>query len=196
MDKKIIAFDNETSGIGKKFGLQQFAGIIFINGKRMKTINIQIKIFKTDKIDKKALEVHGLDPTEGLEPMVAYVKIKEFLGEFVEKYNKNDKLTPLAQNGHFDIDSLCTFFNKCEDSFLGSLINLGGLIDPLPFFRMMRYLGKLNLPDLKLQTLCDHFGIKLKAHDALSDIEATVKLAGIVMNEMKNVSNLNNWNVK
>jgi DNA polymerase III epsilon subunit-like protein len=50
---------------------------------------------------------------------------------------------------------------------------------------MMDYAGKIDLPDYKLSTVCAHYGIDIKAHEALSDIQATreltLKLIGEVM---------------
>lgn len=182
---KIIAADVETSGVGPEFGLQQVAMIMYIDSKKVDSLNIQIKIFKTDKIDKKALEVTGLDPTKGLEPEEGYRQIVAFLDKYISKFDKTDKAYFLAMNANFDIDALVTFFKKNDNPYFGSYTNFN-LIDPLPFFRMARYLKLIDTKDMKLKTLCEYFGIELdNAHDAMSDVTATVKLAGIVMQEMK-----------
>ena len=180
MPRKILAFDLESSGIGREYGLQQFAGIIYINGKKTDELKLDIKIFENDKIDQKAIDVHGLDPKFGIPPESAYKQIIDFFSKYVAKYDKNDKFTPLAFNGVFDLDHLNYFFEKNNDKYFGSWQNWN-LIDPLPYFRVMRYLRLIDLPNLKLKDLCEHYGIELKAHDALSDIQATVKLARIFM---------------
>jgi exonuclease I len=37
----------------------------------------------------------------------------------------------------------------------------------------MDYKGEITLQNYKLETVAGHFGIELKAHDALSDVKAT-----------------------
>jgi DNA polymerase III epsilon subunit-like protein len=38
----------------------------------------------------------------------------------------------------------------------------------------------VRLKNYRLETMCKHFGIELKAHDAMSDIEATKQLYEII----------------
>ncbi len=40
----------------------------------------------------------------------------------------------------------------------------------------MEYCGFINLPNYKLTTVAEYFGIKLDAHEAMSDILATRKI--------------------
>ncbi len=48
------------------------------------------------------------------------------------------------------------------------------MLDPQPILNLMDYMGRISLPNHRLQTACDHFGVKLEnAHDALADITAT-----------------------
>ncbi len=184
MPRKILAFDSETSGIGEKYGLQQWSAVAYNNSKKIGSIDLKIKIFETDLIDPKALEVHGLDPTEGLEPREAHKQMVAWLGKFVDKFKKEDKFYPLAYNGGFDIDRTIEFCKKCDDPYFGSWQNFN-VIDPLAYARLFRYLGFIDLPNLKLGTLCEYYGIPLKAHDAESDIEAAVKLAGMFIQAIK-----------
>jgi len=41
--------------------------------------------------------------------------------------------------------------------------------------------GQLSLPNYKLQTVCEHFGVQIDAHDALSDIKATRELLQMIL---------------
>jgi len=46
-------------------------------------------------------------------------------------------------------------------------------------------LGKLKLENYRLETSAKHYGIKINAHDALSDIEATRELILEIAKEIK-----------
>lgn len=53
------------------------------------------------------------------------------------------------------------------------------MLDPLYSIRLLQIAEVLPvLENNKLETWCKHFGIELKAHDSLEDIEATKKLIG------------------
>ena len=53
------------------------------------------------------------------------------------------------------------------------------MLDPLYSIRLLQIAEILPvLENNKLETWCKHFGIELKAHDSLEDIEATKKLIG------------------
>ena len=53
------------------------------------------------------------------------------------------------------------------------------MLDPLYSIRLLQIDEVLPvLENNKLETWCKHFGIELKAHDSLEDIEATKKLIG------------------
>lgn len=186
MPKKILAFDDETSGIGEKFGLQQLAGIIYVDSKKVDQFNFRIKLLPEDLIDKKAIEVHGLDPEEGEEPRKVLRDFLNICYKYVDQYDKNDKFTPLGYNCHFDLDHTNIWLNKLGFKYFGGIQNWNAL-DPLPVLKILRYLGVIDLADLKLGTICNYFEIPIKAHDALSDIEATVKLMSIIMKEFKTI---------
>ena len=71
------------------------------------------------------------------------------------------------------------FFAKNGDVYYGSWFNWKR-IDPLGVLYFMDGMGKISLPNYKLETVCDHFGIKIDAHDAISDIRATKQLIDIL----------------
>ena len=70
------------------------------------------------------------------------------------------------------------FFQRHGNNFLFSYLD-SSMLDPLYSIRLLQIAEVLPvLENNKLETWCKHFGIELKAHDSLEDIEATKKLIG------------------
>ena len=186
--KKVFWFDVETTGTDPKIhGIIEFAGLIEINGKVVDQLSIKMQTHSGAVIEQSALEVTGVTEKDiqGYMPHVRACRmIQSFLDKHCAKFNKSDKLYPAGFNVRFDLDFLQVMFKKMDKYGLGSYLNWRA-IDPLPLLRMMDYAGKIDLPDYKLSTVCAHYGIDIKAHEALSDIQATreltLKLIGEVM---------------
>jgi DNA polymerase III subunit epsilon len=180
--KKILYFDCETTGLdSEKHDIIQLAGII-VAGKEIKEFNFNIAPTNPDTsvISQEALDVNGysIEQIMGFTPARdIYFELLSLFGEYIDKYDKNDKFTPAGYNVRFDVDFLKQFFLKNEDVYYGSWINYR-MIDPLPVLYFLDFAGKISLENYKLSTVCEHFGIEIKAHDALSDIRATRELLG------------------
>ena len=50
---------------------------------------------------------------------------------------------------------------------------------------MLEYKGLIELPGYKLANVCEYFGIPIKSHDAMSDIEATRILIQLMLDYLK-----------
>jgi len=181
--KKVFYFDVETTGFdSKKNDITQLAGMIEIDGKIKEDFNIRIQPINWDDISEDALEVTGI----GIEELKKFPTAKEnynwlieTLGKYCDKYDKNDKFYFAGYNVRFDIDFLHQFFVKQGDQYFGSWFNWKA-IDPMPLLHYLEYKGILKLDNYKLETVCEHFNIKIKAHDAMSDILATRKIIDCV----------------
>ena len=182
--KKTFYFDVETTGLDpKKNEIVQLAYILDIDGKGVKGGNIWIKPENPENIDKKALDIIGKtkeELMEGIDKKDAYKILVRDLGLHCDKYNKDDKYYPAGYNAMFDIQFLTAFFDKNDDPYLGSWVNWKTL-DPLSILRMFDYNGTLELDNYKLETVCAHYGIEIKAHDAMSDIRATRELINKIL---------------
>ena len=66
---------------------------------------------------------------------------------------------------------------------------LGNIKDPYPVLTYLKTLGKIEIENLKLVTVCDYFKIQIDAHDAMSDILATKKLIEILDEFFKELKN-------
>jgi len=176
---KTLYFDVETTGTDpSKHGLIQLACLVDIDGTIVDEGNWFIQPFEKDMIDEGALKVNGLslEKMKGFEfmkPRDVYFQIITLFGKHVDKFNRSDKFWPAGYNCGFDLEFLRVFFEKNDDSYFGSWQNWRA-IDPLPLIRYLGWLGKVDLPDYRLATVCNYLNVQLgAAHDALADVRAT-----------------------
>jgi len=182
---KLLFLDVETTGINpSKNGLIQIACIVEIDGVVKDTCHLKIRPFEKDVIDQSALDTVGVTLEEIMkyeDANVAYFRLRKILEKYVDVYDKNksNKLIPVGYNVQFDLDFLDAFFRKNQDKYIGSFFNWRKL-DVLQMFYWRHYLGIDNLDSYKLEKVCEKYNIKLEAHDALNDIEATRQLFKII----------------
>ena len=181
---KIIFIDTETGGVNpEKAALIQLSGIIRIDKKDVEKFNFYIKPFENSEVNEKALEVQGrtleeLKTDKYVEEKEVYKQFIELLDKYVDKYDRTDKFVVAGYNVRFDVDILKAFFQRHGNNFLFSYLD-SSMLDPLYSIRLLQIAEVLPvLENNKLETWCKHFGIELKAHDSLEDIEATKKLIG------------------
>ena len=182
--RKIIFIDTETGGVNpEKAALIQLSGIIRIDKKDVEKFNFYIKPFENSEVSEKALEVQGrtleeLKTDKYVEEKEVYKEFINLLDKYIDKYDKTDKFIVAGYNVRFDVDILKAFFQRHGNNFLFSYLD-SSMLDPLYSIRLLQIAEILPiLENNKLETWCKHFGIKLKAHDSLEDIEATKKLIG------------------
>lgn len=181
---KIIFIDTETGGVNpEKAALIQLSGIIRIDKKDVEKFNFYIKPFENSEVTEKALEVQGrtleeLKTDKYVEEKEVYKQFINLLDKYIDKYDKSDKFIVAGYNVRFDVDILKAFFQRHGNNFLFSYLD-SSMLDPLYSIRLLQIAEVLPvLENNKLETWCKHFGIELKAHDSLEDIEATKKLIG------------------
>ncbi len=181
---KIIFIDTETGGVNpEKAALIQLSGIIRIDKKDVEKFNFYIKPFENSEVNEKALEVQGrtleeLKTDKYVEEKEVYKQFINLLDKYIDKYDRTDKFIVAGYNVRFDVDILKAFFQRHGNNFLFSYLD-SSMLDPLYSIRLLQIAEVLPvLENNKLETWCKHFGIELKAHDSLEDIEATKKLIG------------------
>ena len=181
---KIIFIDTETGGVNpEKAALIQLSGIIRIDKKDVEKFNFYIKPFENSEVTEKALEVQGrtleeLKTDKYVEEKEVYKQFINLLDKYIDKYDRTDKFVVAGYNVRFDVDILKAFFQRHGNNFLFSYLD-SSMLDPLYSIRLLQIAEVLPvLENNKLETWCKHFGIELKAHDSLEDIEATKKLIG------------------
>lgn len=186
---KILYFDTETTGTNPMVHeITQFAAIVEIDGKVVEEVNFRCQPTNWDVIEPDALETTGIGIEElktFSEPKVMIKQIMDLFNRHIDKFNKNDKFYPAGHNVSFDLEFLQAFWKKHGDKYgTGSYQNWRSL-DSRVFANFLAVAGKLNLPDLKLSTICEHYKIDIDAHDALSDIRATRQVVKKMLEELK-----------
>ena len=181
---KIIFIDTETGGVNpEKSALIQLSGIIRIDKKDIEKFIFYIKPFENSEVNEKALEVQGrtleeLKTDKYVEEKEVYKQFINLFDKYIDKYDRTDKFIVAGYNVRFDVDILKAFFQRHGNNFLFSYLD-SSMLDPLYSIRLLQIAEVLPvLENNKLETWCKHFGIELKAHDSLEDIEATKKLIG------------------
>lgn len=181
MVKKTLYLDVETTGTTPgRHGIIQVACIVEIDGKVEAEKDFRMRPFAQDDIDMKALEINGVTPEQIKtlpEPLETFMAITDLFSKFIDKYDRNDKFYPAGYRVDFDMAFLKAFWDKNGDPYFGSYFN-GKAVDPLPWLFMLDWSGKISLPNYRLATVCEHFGIELgeQAHDALADVRAVREL--------------------
>jgi len=176
---KVLYIDVETSGLWPKFhDIIEMSYILEVDDEVVYE-GTQRLAPDPDRVDPKALEVNGISLEEALRGAPQSVAFNDFLGvlnRYINKYDRKDKAYIAGHNVIFDRDFLIEFFKKNNCPYFGSYF-MYKIIDPLWLCHWLEYLGYLKLPNYKLGTLCEHFGIELKeAHTAKADIVATRQL--------------------
>ena len=173
--------DTETTGlIPGKHAIIQIGAFIteeFL-GDPVDTFN-SVGSAKGFKISKKALEVNGITKKElkrRQSPYDLFTEFLEWMGKYVDRYNRKDKLIPVGYNVKFDIDMLFGMALKLRYPYLGAYIS-GSAIDILSVVRFQDALG--NIPPMrshKLGDVCAALEIDPPGHDAMDDIIATYEI--------------------
>jgi len=182
--RKVFNFDVETTGLfANTHGIIQLAGVIEIDDKQVEEFDFKMRPFPDDRIDGEALLIHGHPKKEIYtweDPLVVHDQLVKIFDKYVDRFDPTDKFYPCGYNIAFDTNFIIQFFKKCEDDYIGSWLKLNAQIDPLYILRMLDYMGQIYLSDYKLETVANALDIEIKAHDALSDIKATIEIRKIV----------------
>lgn len=182
---KILYFDTETTGIDPKVHeITQFAAIVEVDGVVKEEVNFRCQPTNWEAIDPKAIETTGIS-IETLKtyqkPEFMMIEMKKLFDRHIDKYDKADKFYPAGHNVGFDLEFLQAFWKKYADAYgTGSYQNWRSL-DSRVFANFLIAKNKINVPDVKLSTLCNALNIPIQAHDALSDIHATRDLIRYMM---------------
>lgn len=190
---KILYFDTETTGTDPSVHeITQFAAIVEIDGKVVEEVNWKCQPKDWDNIEPMALQTTGVGIEElktFQQPEEMYKDILSLFQKYINKYDKGPlKFYPAGHNVSFDLDFLNAFFKKYGNAEtqkwgITSWQNWRAL-DSRIFANFLFAVGKLDTVNVKLSTLCEHYGIDIDAHDALSDIRATRALVLRMMEEL------------
>jgi len=170
-------YDCETTGLNEyKHDIIQIACIPVINGIKQKTFNEYCQPTNWETIEQAALDIHGVT----VEQMKTFQTQEEMLNKLIEYlYSFGSKFVTAGFNVIFDKKFLYSTFKRHgrNNDFFKIF-----LLDVHDTYARAKVVGKKELGtlNLKLATLCKKFDIDINAHDALSDIDATINLDGYI----------------
>lgn len=164
--------DAETTGLSEyKNDIVQLACIPVINGIPQKSFNEFCQPTNWNNIAQEAVDVHGIT----VEMMKTFQTQEEMLVKFINYVQSfGVKFTIAGFNVGFDKKFISATFSKHDRS--GDFFRMFTINIHDTFKRAKSVKTQIKTPNLKLETLADHYGIEIKAHDALSDIEATIEV--------------------
>jgi len=188
MTKKILWFDTETTGTSPAIhSMLSIGGIIDIDGKIADTFEFKTKPHPDFEIDPDAFKFNKFDPEE----INNFPEMKDtrkdlinIFSKYIDRYNSTDKFIVAGQNIQFDIDILSHFFYRQKDFYLRSYLNFRKRIELHDITKSMKMLGFIESDSLSLGPLCHELGIKIDAHNALSDITATRDIYYEIVNNL------------
>lgn len=164
--------DAETTGLSEfKNDIIQLACIPVINGVPQKSFNEFCQPTNWKSVSPEACAVHGIT----VEMMKTFQTQEQMLEKFINYINSfGVKFVIAGYNVSFDkkfISQTFTKHNRSSDFFRLFTMNIHDT-----YTRAKSVKGQLPTANLKLETLANHYNIEIKAHDALSDIEATIEV--------------------
>lgn len=173
---KIFYADTETTGLDPKLNeIFQFALIVEIDGEVKEEASVLMRPDHPETISDDALRVTGKTREQLLalpSRKEGYHKLLAILAKYVDKYNRADKFQWVGQNPQFDMGFTRALWEQQGDKYFGSWFD-NRAADLISLAVAMKMKGHIKPESFKLAVLCDLFGIKLDAHDALNDIRAT-----------------------
>jgi DNA polymerase III alpha subunit (gram-positive type) len=178
-----VWIDLETTGLSPdENGVVQFAMIIEDDsGSIVHKYSTYMKPFFSCKYENTALEINELTVDEINNFRPEKEAVDEIVNSLKEYQDGNVQYEFCGYNSRFDMDFFVQLLKRnghfywnyftYYDIDVFALVKILGLSSE-------RFDEKKNkyVPSKKLEDICREFGIKIKAHDAISDIKATRKL--------------------
>jgi DNA polymerase-3 subunit alpha len=170
--------DGETTGLSSlKNDIVQLACIPVVGGVEHldKAFNQYCQPINWNEIEQEALDINGLT-IDFLKKQQSPENMVNNLVLYARQFNC--RFIIAGYNVGFDKDFIAALFKKVgrEADFLE--LFTGDIRDTMK--RAKKLKAQLQTPNIKLATLAAHFGIAINAHDALSDISATIQVDKIL----------------
>jgi DNA polymerase-3 subunit alpha len=172
--KAYLYLDSETTGLdSQKNDIIQIACIPVIDGVQGQTFNQYCQPINYSTVEEEAIAIHGIS----IEQMKTFQSPSDMLKKF-EAYIRsfNVKFTLAGYNVGFDKGFLTSMFAKMGVPSLYRELFDSDIHDTMMRAKLAKGLSK----NPRLSKLAEEYGIHINAHDALSDIEATIKIDKII----------------
>lgn len=183
MSNKTFWFDLETTGLDEKaHGIVELACEIQIGDEIAERRSWDIKPFKDDILDPKALKING-KTKEILEtypdPDIVFKEIITFLNKYIDRFDKTDKFYLAGYNvWKFDIPFLREFFLNNSCKYFGSYFR-NNAADVMLDVMMRAYKDpNFNPKNFKLGTIAEYLNIVPSGdlHGGVVDVDLTRRI--------------------
>lgn len=190
--KKTVFFDLETGGLDPDVHPITQIAAVAVDEEFNSLEEIELKLqFDVGKCTPDALEVNSFNAEvwekEAIDPRSAMITFSSFLNRHktVKLISKKGNPYYVAQMaGHnaanFDGPFLQKWYRRADEFMPGYF----RVLCTQQLAQWLFYNHPEPPKDMKLGTLCEHFGIDLpahEAHDALADVRANVRLAQVLL---------------
>lgn len=186
---KRLFIDVESSGLKPEFHeIIQLSGIV-----EDEEFDLRCRLNHPERADPESLKVINKTLDEIMtypDPKETFLKFIRILEKYADKYTRGNKINVYAFNSYYDYEFIYNFFRlyspRTDDEAFPQKYYPGNYFSKIPVCLLQAYrfsvdLGKFSVPpNYKLGTLCEIHGIKLDAHNALSDALAIKKLYEII----------------
>lgn len=168
--------DCETTGLSEhRHDIIQLACIPVINGVEQKSFNEFCQPTNWNTIEDAAVAVHGIT-RDMMQTFQTQEALLEKFIQYVESFGI--KFTIAGYNVGFDKKFISATFSKYKKS--SEFFRMFTLNIHDTFVRAKSVKSQIPLQSLKLEVVAPHYGIFINAHDALSDIKATIEVDKII----------------
>lgn len=166
----ILWLDTETGGlIPGRNPVLTLACLMEVNGKVQQELYLKLKPLPGQVLEDKALEVNGITRQEierdHGDPMAALLELRNC----VRRHTGGLRVLPAGHNVNFDLDHLRELSKRVDVPLPFEYHKL----DTMALGLLLQRCGHISVPNVKLGTLADYYGISLAAHNALEDVKAT-----------------------
>ncbi len=168
--------DVETTGLSdKRNDIIQLACIPVINGVPQKSFNEFCQPINWNAVEQEALNIHGIT----VEQLRTFQTPEQMIEKFVE-YVKSFgvKFTIGGYNVSFDKRFISATFSKLKRT--SDFFKLFSIDVHCTYRRATKVKTQIASKSLKLAALAELYDIDINAHDALSDIQATIRVDEII----------------
>jgi DNA polymerase III epsilon subunit-like protein len=176
MNKKIFWSDLETTGTDPhRHSIIQIACMIESEGKIIDSFESKMRPLPGREIDPIALAVNGVCIEETKEyprPEEVYFNFQTFCAKHGQAGDKANRFVPAGYKNDFDLDFLNDWHTTMNSKFAFWDYLQFQPIDVYPICVALWRCGVLPIKNVQLGTVCEHYGIAIDAHDAMSDIKA------------------------
>ncbi len=171
--------DTETTGLDPNVHeVIQAAFIIEENGKILGENEFTFRPKNFDVISQESLDVNGITVAELKKyppAHLSFARMEKWLNQFIDRFDKNDKMYPVGYNVKFDIQFMVSLFESNNNPYFGSYFNFK-TIDLLSLMYLHDFMGTHKLKNYKLGTVSEHYGLSPSTHDAMDDVRTTREL--------------------